>query len=148
MRNLPVLLLLLSACSRTEAPAPKAAATPVVAPVAAPVAAPAAPVSPEYLASVASMKEKRAAIKALLDAGKLGEVHAVAEGLIDLANALPGQAAGLSAEARGTVALKSLDIKEQADTLHDKADGGDAAGASAAFAAVSADVDALAAVGQ
>ena len=104
-------------------------------------------VIPESSAAiVTAMQEKRSAIKALLDAGKLKEVHPVAKQLMDLATALPGKSGTLAAADKGTLTMKCMDIKEKADELHDKADEGDAAGAKSAFALVSADVDAIVAV--
>lgn len=89
------------------------------------------------------MRTRQANIAALLAAGKLKEVHPEAKVLMDLAVAAPGKA---DVAGKATVALKALDLKEKADELHDKADDGDAAGAKAAFDAVTADIDALAAV--
>ena len=148
----------LSACS-TEPPAP--AAAPVAPPqAAAPVAEP-VEVPPEaheateaaeggaptaapdtYAGIIAEMRSRQANIAALLAAGKLADVHPEAKVLMDLAVAAPAKA---DAAGKGTVSLKALDLKEKADAMHDAADEGDAAGARAAFDAVTADIEALAA---
>lgn len=158
-------VLALSACS-TPNEAPKPAAPPVVVPPAAAPAAPvdahaghhegeeaheaaeeaeggAATVAPDsYAGIIAEMRTRQATIAALITAGKYKDVHPEAKVLMDLAVAAPAKA---DAAGKATVALKALDLKEKADELHDKADSGDAAGAKAAFDAVVADIDALAA---
>jgi hypothetical protein len=102
----------------------------------------AAPVPHTYGGIIAELQTRKSNLATLLAAGKLEEVHPQAQVVMDLAVALPGKA---SAESKATVSLKALDLKEKADALHDHADAGDAAGAQAAFDAVSADIDALAA---
>lgn len=97
-----------------------------------------------YAATIAALREQQSAVKALLDSGALKAVHPIAKQIMDLATALPGKSASLPAEVRGKVTLKALDLREQGDALHDKADDGDSAGAKAAFATASADIDALA----
>ena len=102
----------------------------------------AAPAPDSYAGIIAEMRVRQANIAALMAAGKLAEVHPQAKVLMDLAVAAPGKA---DAAGKATVALKSLDLKEKADAMHDAADEGDAAGTKAAFDAVTADIDALAA---
>lgn len=97
-----------------------------------------------YAATITALREEQSAVKALLDSGALKAVHPIAKQIMDLATALPGKSASLPAEVRGKVTLKALDLREQGDALHDKADDGDSAGAKAAFSRASADIDALA----
>ena len=159
-----VSLLALLACS-TAPEAPRAAPSPVPAPAPPPAPAPAPGEAPEaareaaegaelpptavpesYAGIVGALKEKREAVKALIDAGNLKEVHPLAKQIMDLATALPGKAATMAPADKGTVALTCVDIKEKADAMHDAADEGNAAEAKSAFVAVSADIDAVAAL--
>ena len=153
-----MMLFALLACT-SGPPAPVVVQAPVApppeapAPLAPPVAAvpeeaptePATVIPETYAGTVAAMKERRAALQGLLDAGNLKDVHPVAAGLIDLATALPAQAASFAPAEKGRVALTCIDLKAQADALHDAADAGDAAAARAAFTTVTADVDTVAA---
>ncbi len=162
------LVLVLAACSSppeaakpAEAPVPALApaVTPAVAPAVAPAhadehaghahaeAVPAAAAAPDgYRDTVAKLRLRQSEVGALLDAGKLAEIHNVAEGIVALATTLPSESAALSESNRGVVTLKALHLRQQADALHDKADAGDIAGAKAAFVQVSAAIDALAAL--
>jgi hypothetical protein len=110
--------------------------------------APPTPIPATYPAVVTALREQATAARAALTAGKLKDIHPIARGMMDLATAAPGKAASLPADARGKVALKALDLKKQADAMHDAADRGDAAAAAAALTAVTADIDALAAMGK
>jgi hypothetical protein len=146
-----MLFALLFACSTPEptaAPTPPPTAAP--APVAPAPAAPAADAVPEspmlpaaYVIVIADMRAREATITSLLAAGKLKDIHPEAKALIDLAVDAPGKAPDAQ---RALVTLKALDLKEKADTLHDRADAGDAPGATTAFEAVKADIEALARV--
>lgn len=103
--------------------------------------------APDYAARVAELKAMRAALAAAVHAGDLGAVHPLAEGAVDIAVDLPARATGLSASDQATVALRVDEIRVDGLALRDRADAGDAAGAKAALAKVTAEIDALAAVG-
>lgn len=106
-------------------------------------AGPATVIPDTYAAIVTEMQAREAKIKDLLAAGQLKDVHAQAKVVMDLAVAAPSKAPAAS---QAKVALKALDLKKEADELHDLADEGNAAGAKTAFDAMSADIAFLAAV--
>lgn len=106
-------------------------------------AGPATVIPDTYAAIVTEMQARESKIKDLLAAGQLKDVHPHAKVIMDLAVAAPSKAPAAS---QAKVALKALDLKKEADELHDLADEGNAAGAKTAFDAVSADIAFLAAV--
>lgn len=106
-------------------------------------AGPATVIPDTYAGIVTEMQAREAKIKDLLAAGQLKDVHAQAKVIMDLAVAAPSKAPAAS---QAKVSLKALDLKKEADELHDHADDGDAAGARTAFDAVSADIAVLASV--
>ncbi len=139
------------ACSTPPVPPPPAEPSSPV--QAAPVASPevgqhATAPSPDYAARVAELQAAQAALTAAVDAGELGTVHALAEGAVDIAVDLPARATGLSASDQATVALRVAELRDDGLALRDRADAGDTAGAKAALAKVTAEVEALAAVGR
>lgn len=80
-------------------------------------------------------------VNGMLAAGKIDGIPPHAIAIRDLAVAAPSRAPG-----KETVAQKASDLKEHAEALQARAEAGDAAGAQAAFDAVTVDVGALAAV--
>jgi hypothetical protein len=155
MKILVSLLVALAACSPSEpskpavAPAPAPSAAPPAAPPAAeaPAAAPsAAPAADSYDAAIAELRQHQGKVSDLFATGNLKGIHPEAEALMNIAVGLPAKASGFSNEAKGTVALRALDLKTKADEMHDHADKGEADGAKAAFDGLSADIEALAGV--
>lgn len=80
-------------------------------------------------------------VNGMLAAGKIDGIPPHAIAIRDLAVAAPSRAPG-----KETVAQKASDLQEHAEALQARAEAGDAAGAQAAFDAVTVDVGALAAV--
>ena len=125
----------------TEGPAPAALPPAPVAPVPAPVtpspaagehgghgdhdAAPAAAPStlPE---TVAALKSQRDQIKALVDTGKLSDIHPLTEQMGKLAVLLPVRARDLPTADKAAVTIVAADIKKILDALHHAADEGSA----------------------
>jgi len=103
--------------------------------------------APEYTARIAELRSVHAAPSAAIDKGDLGSVHPLAERAVDIAVDLPAKATALSADDQATVALRVAELRDDGIALRDRADAGDAAGAKAALAKVTAEVDALAAAG-
>jgi len=88
-----------------------------------------------------------AALSAAIEKRDLGAVHPLAERAVDIAVELPMKATALSADDQATVATRVGELRDDGLALRDRADAGDAAGAKAALAKVTTEVEALAAVG-
>ncbi len=133
-----VVLLAASAFAHPEhdgayRPAPKPAAAP----------APATVIPATYPEVVAALRERATATETAIDGFKIADVHKACTNATDLALALPGKAAALSAEAQATVATTTTHLEEQLAALVARADKGDMVAAKAALALVRIDLDTL-----
>lgn len=102
----------------------------------------AAAVTGEFATIVTDLRARQAKIGDLITAGKLPEVHPETEAMGRLAVAAAAKA---DPATKAAASIAALNVKKSADELHKKADGGDAAGSKAAFDAMVAALDALAA---
>lgn len=102
--------------------------------------APAPAGDPALGEAVATLGTQRGQLSALLDAGKLSEVHPVCEEMTKTAVRAAASAGSLPAEDQNTITLAATDLKAVLDELHDAADAGKADEAKAALARVDADL--------
>lgn len=94
-----------------------------------------------YSGIIGELLVRITAVNGMLAAGKLEAIPPHAVAIRELALAAPSRAPG-----KETVTQKASDLKQHVEALQARAEAGDAAGAQAAFEAVSTDVGALAAV--
>jgi hypothetical protein len=141
-----MLVLFLVACGTSAAPeapppapAPAAPAAQPPKPAAPPPAAehhgdghahhdaPSAPAPATLSEAIGALERHREEMKALVEAGNLGEIHPHTEEMDKIVVMLPVQSKELAPADKNIVTLAATDLKKVLDALHHAADAGDAA---------------------
>ncbi len=99
-----------------------------------------------YLGIVSELREQQGAAKEALDGDKIASLHRACARLVELADAVPGKAAGLAGEGAARAKEIGARIGEAANAIKASATNGDKPAATKGLAALLADVDGLAAL--
>lgn len=139
----PVFTVLAACAAEPSVPVPPPAPAPIDVSAPPVVADPAKETSAGYAIGVKKITDKRGELQALIDAGKLDELHKVAEELSATAKALPSTCESLGAAQRDDVAAHAQKLQDLFGPVDEAGDAGKREESAAAIAAYDAPISAL-----